>query len=159
MMNLEKRKFQGNSPQQGSSADNNPPPLEDIPTRAGTPWPGAGSTSENLFESRKDWPIPPTPTSTPTIKFEAKCHKAAIPHAAMAPKQIEKYGWGPNCLICKNIEEDWDGDLQGHQLQCPQQNILCTQTQGTQQPPQKNFQCPQVQNLPATTELPALPIF
>ena len=47
----------------------NPPPLEDIPnapTREGIPWPNSGSTSENLFETRKDWPIPPTPGATPT---------------------------------------------------------------------------------------------
>ena len=24
----------------------------------------------------------------------------------------EKCGWRPNCPICKNIEEDWDGDHQ-----------------------------------------------
>ena len=59
MMNLAKGKFQENPPQGGSSADNNSPALENIPVRAGTPWPKTGSTSENLFESRKDWPIPP----------------------------------------------------------------------------------------------------
>ena len=58
MMNLAKGKSQEIPPQGVSSADNNLPPLEHIPTRAGTPWPEAGSMSENLFESRKDWPIP-----------------------------------------------------------------------------------------------------
>ena len=112
MMNLAKGKFQENPPQGGSSADDNPPPLENIPGRAGTPWPETGSTSENLFESRRDWLIPPTPTSTPTIKVEAQPHKTAIPCATVALKQIkEKCGWGPNCPICENIEEDWDGDL------------------------------------------------
>ena len=100
MINLEKGKLQGNSPQGGSSAGN-PSPLEDIPTQAGTPWPRAGSASGSLFESRKDWPIPPTATSTPTIKVETEPHEAAIPHAAMTPKQIEKCGWGTNCPICK----------------------------------------------------------
>ena len=37
MMNLAKGKSQEIPPQGGSSADNNPPPLENIPTRAGTP--------------------------------------------------------------------------------------------------------------------------
>ena len=61
-------------------------------------------------ESRKDWPVPPAPTYTPipTIKTEAQPQEAA--------KQLEeKYGWGPNCPICKNTvqhEEDWDDDLQ-----------------------------------------------
>ena len=66
------------------------------------------------------------------VKIEAQPHKAEIPHAAMGPKHIEKCGWRPNCPIYKNIEEDWDGDLQGQQLQHPQQNIPHTQTQGTQ---------------------------
>ena len=146
VMNLAKGKFQfqENPPQGGSSAGNNPPPLEDIPMRAGTPWPGAGSASENLFESRKDWPIPPGPTSTPTIEVEPQSHEAAIPCATMTLKQIEKCGWGPNCPICKNIEEDWNGDLQNQQH--PQQSNPCTQTQAALQPPQKNFQCPQAQN-------------
>ena len=129
MRNLVKEKFQWNQPQGGSSADNTPP-FENIPTRAGTPWPRAGSMSEKLFESRKDWPIPPAPTSTTTIKVKPQPHEAAIPHTAMIPKQIEKCGWGPNCPICKNIEEDCNGDLQNQQL--PQQkhpthsNTRCT---------------------------------
>ena len=39
----------------------NPPPLEDItsaPVRQGTPWTNLRSASENLFKTRKDWPIP-----------------------------------------------------------------------------------------------------
>ena len=57
------------------SISDNPPPLEDIPSapvRQGTPWPNAGSASENLFETRKDWPFPHTPVSTPapTTKIE-----------------------------------------------------------------------------------------
>ena len=43
MMSLAKGKSQG-----GSSADNNPPQLENIPARAGNPWPKRGSTSENF---------------------------------------------------------------------------------------------------------------
>ena len=77
MMNSEKEKIQGNPPQGGSSA--NPPPLGDTPARVGTPWPKTKPSSENLFESRKDWPIPPVPTSTPTIKVEAQPQEAAMP--------------------------------------------------------------------------------
>ena len=87
--------------------------------------------------------------------------KQQIPHAAVAPKQIkEKCEWGPNCPICKNIEEDWDGDLQGQQqqkAQCPQQNILCTQSQGTQQPLQRNFQCSSGPKPPVATRHTAFP--
>ena len=99
----------------------NPSPLEDIPNalpRQGTPWPNSGSTSENLFETRKDWPIPPSPATTPapTIKTEDPPQVAAILHAIVMPKQAtEKCSWGPRCPICKNEEEheeDWDSNMQ-----------------------------------------------
>ena len=62
----------------------NPPPLEDIPSapvRQGTHWPSAGSASENLFETRRDWPIPttPFPMSTPPSK------KKNIPKLQQSP--------------------------------------------------------------------------
>ena len=39
-------------------------------SRESIPWPSTGSASENLFETRKDWPIcpSPTPTSAPTVE-------------------------------------------------------------------------------------------
>ena len=51
--------------------DSNPPSHKDIPNalvRQGTPWPNTGSAPKNLFKTRKDWPIPPTPTPTPNVK-------------------------------------------------------------------------------------------
>ena len=80
--------------------NSNPPLLEDIPNapfRQGTPWPNAGSASENLFETRRNWQIPPTPVPTPvpTIKTEEQPKIAAIPHAMVIPKQTtEKCSWG-----------------------------------------------------------------
>ena len=64
---------------------------------------------------------------------------------------------GTKLPICKNIEENWDGD---HQKQS-QQSIPSTQAQNTQQPQKRKlqqpqnaqqpqmpgFQCPQPQNL------------
>ena len=107
-------------PQNGghpSTQSSNPPPLRDIPNtpiRQGTPWPHTGSTSENHFETRKDWPIPPTPS--PTIKTEAPPQVAVIPHMIVMPKQVtEKCSWGLHCPICKceeEHEEDWDGNTQ-----------------------------------------------
>ena len=53
--------------QQSTTLENNPLPLEDAPVHAGTPWPGAGKMSGNLFKIRKDLPVPlplmPLPTS------------------------------------------------------------------------------------------------
>ena len=62
----------------------NPPQLEYVPNappRQSTPWPNSGSTSENLFETRKDGPIPPSPVATlaPAIKMEEPPQVAAIP--------------------------------------------------------------------------------
>ena len=44
--------------QQPPTSENNPQPLEDAPVCESTPWPKAGRMSGNLFELRKDWPIP-----------------------------------------------------------------------------------------------------
>ena len=51
--NLENQK-----PSQEGISESNPPPLKNIPTHTGIPWPKAGKMSGNLFELRKDWPIP-----------------------------------------------------------------------------------------------------
>ena len=99
-----------NLPQE-STSDSTPPPFKSIPVHAGTPCPEAGKMSGNLFELRKDWPIPPTSTSNPPIKIEPQPQELATPNATTALK-AEKCGWGPNCPICKNIEEDWDSDHQ-----------------------------------------------
>ena len=85
------------------------------PVRQGTPWPNAGSNSENLFETRQDWSIPPT--SVPTMKTEVPPQVAPIPKVMVAPRQAAKNcTWGPHCPICNNDEEhgeeDWDGNLQ-----------------------------------------------
>ena len=44
--------------QEGTS-DNRPPSLEDAPVHERTPRPNAGQISENFFEERKDWLLPP----------------------------------------------------------------------------------------------------
>ena len=153
--------------------NSNPPPLEDIPSapvRQGTPWPNAGAASENLFETRKDWPIPPTPvpTPTPTIKTEEPPKIAAIPHAMVIPKQTtEKCSWGLHCPIYKNDkehgEEDWSVDMQNqlrmhppYYLHLQPQNTQCPQPQGNQHPkPQpQSFQYPQLQNSQQSFDVP-----
>ena len=130
--------------------NSNTPTLEDIPSAPviqGTPWPNAGSASENLFETRKEWPIPPTPVPTPalTLKTEEPPKIAAIPHAMVMPKQAtKKCSWGPYCLICKNEEEheeDWDGDMQNQPRMHPQ-STQCPQPQNLQHPQPQNLQHP-----------------
>ena len=46
--------------QNPSTSENSSPSLENAPVHTSTPWPEAGKMSGNLFELRKDWPIPPT---------------------------------------------------------------------------------------------------
>ena len=95
--------------------------------------------SGNLFELRKDWPIPPTNnTSTATnpklpIKIEPQEQDQSTP-SATAPKP-EQCGWVPNCPTCKNAEEDWDSENQ-KQFQQTNEN---TQIQDTQK---NSFQTP-----------------
>ena len=121
--------------------------------------------SGNLFELRKDWPIPPTSTSNPTIKVEPQTQEAATPQAVVILK-VQKYGWGPNCPICKNIkdEEDWNGDrnlqntphIQSAQ-QTPQQSLQPQNSynlQNLQQPQSQTQNVQHQQNNPKTFDVP-----
>ena len=71
--------------QKPSILENNPPPLENAPVHASTPWPEAGKMSGNLFELRKDWPIPPTNNTMtdtnpkPPVKVEPQEPKQQTP--------------------------------------------------------------------------------
>ena len=56
--------MENQKPSQEGTPENNPPPLENIPVHTSTPWPEAGKMSGNLFELRKDWPIPPNNNNT-----------------------------------------------------------------------------------------------
>ena len=133
------------------SENDNPPPLEDIPSapvRQGTTWPYPGLASENMFKTRKDWPIPhtPVPTPAPTIMrttqncSNLQCHDNALPSQ-------KKCSWRLHCPICKNKEEhreeDWDGNLQNQPRMHPQ-NL---QPQTAQNPQPQNLQHPQPQTL------------
>ena len=110
--------------QQPPTSENNPPPLDDAPVCVGPPWPEAGKMSGNLFEIRKDWPIPPTTNTAtitatnpkpPAIKVEPQDLGQLNPNSAVT--KPERCRWGTNCPICKNAEEDWDGE---HQKQLQQ---------------------------------------
>ena len=50
--------------------ESRPPPIEDAPIHAGTLWPKAGKMSGNLFETRKDWLIPPNHTNHSNISAD-----------------------------------------------------------------------------------------
>ena len=54
--------------------ENKPPPLEDVPICAGTPWSKAGKMSGNLFETRKDWLIPPNYNNDDNINTAIATH-------------------------------------------------------------------------------------
>ena len=89
--NLATGKFRKAPPTITQNEGSNPPPLKDIPSAPviqGASWPNAGSVSENVFETRKDWPIPPTPVPTcaPIIKTDEPPQVTAIPCAMVMPK-------------------------------------------------------------------------
>ena len=98
------------------TSENNPPQLEKAPVYASTPWPEAGKMYGNLFELRKNWPLPPannTMTATDPklpVKIEPQYPDQQNP-SATTPKP-EQCRWGPNCPICKNVDEDWDSEHQ-----------------------------------------------
>ena len=127
---------------QTDASENRPPPLENAPVCKGTPWPGAGKMSGNLFEDR-NWLLAPNylnndsknatgiTSPKPLIKEEPEIGEQSID----SPK-AERCGWGPNCPFCKNQdkEEDWDAttrtnynrkhhpspEIQRPQARCPQ---------------------------------------
>ena len=113
--------------------------------------------SGNLFETRKDWLIPPNynndnnlnaaiaTSSTSPIKIEPKPEEQPT-NSLMA----EKSRWEPNCLFCKNIEGDWDGDHQKQLQQQPQPQVQMPQTQC---PQALNYHKPQKPN-PKTDHVP-----
>ena len=125
--------------------------------------------SGNLFEIRKDWPVPPsnnaptniiTKSNPPTIKTEPQSPNQPRPSPtatkqdSTAMKQ-EKCGWGLNCPICKN-EEDWDGEHQ-RQLQQPDaKQKYPPQGQDTKQAqdPQHDMKLPQGQNSQISFDVP-----
>ena len=120
----------------------NPPPLEDIPkapVRQGTPWPNAGLASENLFETRKDWPIPPTPV--PTIKNRKTTQNCSNPAChCNAQTSHRKVLMGTTLPHLQNEEEhgeeDWDGNLQSQPRMHPQNH----QPQTAQNPQPQDLQ-------------------
>ena len=80
------------------------------------------------------------------------------PKLSSTAKKPERCGWGPNCPICKNAEEDWDEEHQ-KQLQQPDvQQKYPPQDQDTKQvqDPQhnKNYQLPQSQHAQISFNVP-----
>ena len=90
--------IEGKKPSWEGISENNPPPLNNIPVCTGTPWPKAGKTSGNLFELRKDWPIPPTNNtatvtiSKPSIKIEPQAQEHQPPVQQHCQKQSNADG-------------------------------------------------------------------
>ena len=89
------------TPPQEGTPENRTPSLEDAPICTGTPWPKAGKMLGNLFETRKDWMIPPNYNNDSN-------RNAAIATSSKSPIKIEpkpeeqptnsptaeKCGWG-----------------------------------------------------------------
>ena len=134
--------------QKPSTLENNPQPLENAPVHASTPWPEAGKMSGNLFELRKDWPIPPTNNTVtdtnPKLPIKIEPQEPNQQTSSTTAPRPEQCGWGPNCPIYKNVEEDWDGKHQ-KQFQQANKNIKTLDTQQNTHNPQctQDYQIPQ----------------
>ena len=115
--------------------------------------------SGNLFELRKDWPIPPanntttTTTTNPKLQVKIEPHDPDQQNPSATTQKSEQCRWGPNCPICKNTE-DWDGKHQ-KQFQKPDNNAqtnaqqkVSLQTQDMRQGQVQNSQCTQDYNVP-----------
>ena len=74
--------------------------------------------SSNLFEIRKDWPIPPT-NDTVTATIPKPLIKIEPQEPSTTVSRPEQCGWGQNCPICKNMDENWydDDNLQDQSQQ------------------------------------------
>ena len=121
--------------------------------------------SGNLFELRKDGPIPSTnntmTATNPKLPIKLEPQEADQPTLNASAPKPEQCRWGPNCPICKKAEEDWDGK---HQKQFQQTNKNTQmqdtyqknsfQTQNTREFQAQNPQCTQeyqvTQNLQPT---------
>ena len=110
--------------------ESRPPPLEDAPIHTGTMWPKAGKMLGNLFETRRDWLIPPNYTNdsnisadnTTGLKPPIKVEPKPEGQPTTSPK-AEKCGWGPNCSFCKNQEDNGNNDHQRQLQQQPQPQV------------------------------------
>ena len=126
--------------------DSRPLPFKDVPIHAGTPWPKPGKMLGSLFKTGKDWQIPPNYTNdsnistdnTTGLKPPIKVEPKPEIQPTTSPK-AEKFGWGPNCPFCKNLEEDWNGDHQSQLQQQPQPQV---QMITMQHPQTLNYQKP-----------------
>ena len=83
---------EGQKPTSEGTPENSPSPLENTPVCASTPWSESERMSGNLFELRKDWPIPPTNNSVnatnsiPPIEIEPRPQEQPTPSPAPPPK-------------------------------------------------------------------------
>ena len=111
--------------------------------------------SGNLFELRKDWPIPPTNNTTTAttsklpIKIESQAQEQPTPSATTTQKAETMCMGTKLSPSVKTIEEDWDGD---HQKQFQQSSPQLLQ------PQMQDLQYPQTQNYQTVTEHPVLQI-
>ena len=148
-----------------SVQSSNPPPLKDIPNapvRQDTPWPSTGSASDNLFETRKDWPIPstPTPTPAPTVKTEAPPQVAVIPHAMVMPKEVAENFHG-DCIaqftrMKRNMRKIGIATGRKNNQECAYKTLSTPSHKTVSTPSQKLFSTPSYKTLSNPSHLMSL---
>ena len=92
--------------------ENRPPPLENVPGCKGTPWPGAGKVSGNLFKDR-NWLLPPNYLGNENRNEHKNTTNITSPRSLLKEEEPkvneqspENCGWGPDCPFCKNQEKE-----------------------------------------------------
>ena len=95
-------------------------PLPSVPAREGTPWPGTGKVSGNLFEDR-NWLLPQNYLASENKNENATGITSPRPpikeeELKTNEQTLEKCRWGPDCPFCKSQEKGKEEDKTQQQL-------------------------------------------
>ena len=105
------------------------PPLENVSVHKGTPWPGAGRMSGNLFEDR-NWLLPPNYWDSENKNEHKNVTGIISPRCPIKEEEpkvneqlTEKYRWGPDFPFCKNQEKEKEENKTQQQKMPPQPKV------------------------------------
>ena len=102
--------------------DGHTPHSVPVPVHEGTPWPGTGKMSGNLFQARNWLLLPHYLSNNNGHKAENEPKSRAgvtNPSPALKEEELktndqatEKYGWGPDCPFCKSQKKEEESKTQ-----------------------------------------------
>ena len=104
IMDLAKGKSQEIQPQEGVSADINPPVLEISQLEQALHGPEQSQCQKTCFSKEKTGQFPPHLHPPPTINVKAQPHETLIPFSLLhQSRQKKNVDLGPNCPICIKV--------------------------------------------------------